>query len=49
MFPEEKPKATIVVNVASNCGLTNTHYTQLEQLYKQYHSQGLEIIGFPCN
>lgn len=21
----------------------------LEEIYKKYHDQGLEIIGFPCN
>ncbi|EAS02489.1 phospholipid hydroperoxide glutathione peroxidase (macronuclear) [Tetrahymena thermophila SB210] len=42
-------KAIIVVNVACQCGLTSDHYTQLVQLYKQYKSQGLEILGFPCN
>jgi len=42
-------KAIIVVNVASSCGYTDVHYNQLNELYKKYHSQGLEILGFPCN
>jgi len=39
---------TIVVNVASKCGLT-PQYEQLEQLQRTYGDRGLNIIGFPCN
>ena len=38
-----------MVNVASNCGLTKNNYKQLNQLYDKYESQGLRILGFPCN
>ena len=42
-------KLVIVVNVASNWGLTKTNYEQLENIYKNYSSKGLEILAFPCN
>ena len=42
-------KAIIIVNVASECGLTESNYTQLTEIYKTYKDQGLEILGFPCN
>jgi glutathione peroxidase len=41
-------KATLVVNVASKCGLT-PQYTQLEQLQKEYADRGFTVLGFPCN
>jgi glutathione peroxidase len=41
-------KAVLVVNVASQCGLT-PQYSKLQDLYGRYHAQGLEILGFPCN
>ena len=44
-----KAKAFIIVNVASACGLTNNNYRQLQKFHEQYHDQGLEIWGFPCN
>jgi glutathione peroxidase len=43
-----KGKALLVVNVASQCGLT-PQYTQLEELQKKYEQQGFTVVGFPCN
>jgi len=40
--------ATLVVNVASKCGLT-PQYTALEKLAKDYGSRGLTVVGVPCN
>ncbi|KAL8513556.1 hypothetical protein ACS0TY_012868 [Phlomoides rotata] len=44
-----KGKVLLVVNVASECGFTNSNYTQLAELYSQYKDKGLEILAFPCN
>ena len=41
-------KALLVVNVASQCGLT-PQYSKLQELYGKYAERGLEILGFPCN
>lgn len=41
-------KTLLIVNVASKCGFT-PQYTELEAIYKEYKSQGLEILAFPCN
>jgi glutathione peroxidase len=38
----------LIVNVASNCGLT-PQYEGLEALYRDDKDRGLEILGFPCN
>ncbi|XP_027359833.1 probable glutathione peroxidase 8 [Abrus precatorius] len=44
-----KGKVLLIVNVASKCGLTNSNYTELNQLYEKYKEEGLEILAFPCN
>lgn len=41
-------KVTLVVNVASKCGLT-PQYTQLEELQVAYADQGFSVLGVPCN
>jgi glutathione peroxidase len=45
---DHKGNALLVVNVASQCGLT-PQYTGLEQLHEQYGARGFEVLGFPCN
>lgn len=41
-------KVTLVVNVASKCGLT-PQYEQLEQIQKKYSDKGFSVLGVPCN
>lgn len=41
-------KATLVVNVASQCALT-PQYEELVDLYNKYSEKGLQILAFPCN
>ncbi|AHC27373.1 glutathione peroxidase [Mycolicibacterium neoaurum] len=40
--------ATLVVNVASKCGLT-PQYAALERLARDYAARGLTVVGVPCN
>lgn len=45
---EYKGKVILVVNTATGCGFT-PQYAPIEQLYRDYHEQGLEILDIPCN
>ncbi|GAA0628115.1 glutathione peroxidase [Sporichthya brevicatena] len=45
---EYKGSVVLVVNTASKCGFT-PQYAGLQELHEAYGSQGLVILGFPCN
>lgn len=45
---EFKGKKILIVNVASQCGLT-PQYKQLQELYEKYRQQNFTIIAFPAN
>ena len=38
----------LMVNVASKCGFTK-QYSGLQGLHEEFASQGLVVMGFPCN
>jgi glutathione peroxidase len=43
-----KGRALLIVNVASECGLT-PQYEGLEALHEAYAGKGLAVLGFPAN
>lgn len=43
-----KGKVLLIVNTATGCGFT-PQYKGLEELWKEYHDRGLEILDFPCD
>ena len=45
---DQKGNLTLMVNVASKCGLT-PQYTGLEELHEKYSDKGFAVLGFPCN
>ncbi|MFJ8697050.1 glutathione peroxidase [Streptomyces roseolilacinus] len=45
---EYRGRVVLVVNVASQCGLT-PQYAGLEKLQQQYGERGLTVLGVPCN
>ena len=55
MSGKEVPMSTykgdvcLVVNVASQWGLTKKNYTQMAKISDEYKNRGLKILAFPCN
>jgi glutathione peroxidase len=43
-----KGKALLIVNVASECGLT-PQYEGLQKLHAELAAKGFAVLGFPCN
>ena len=43
-----KGEVLLVVNVASQCGLT-PQYKALEAVHRKYKDKGFTVLGFPCN
>jgi glutathione peroxidase len=49
-FADFRGKVVILTNVASHCGYTESHYTQLVDLWGNFKDGDLvEILAFPCN
>uniref|UniRef100_A0A669DU21 Glutathione peroxidase n=2 Tax=Oreochromis TaxID=8139 RepID=A0A669DU21_ORENI len=40
---------SLVVNVASECGFTEEHYKQLQQLQRDFGPYHFNVLAFPCN
>lgn len=47
-FSQLKGKKVMIVNTASECGLT-PQYEELQKLYELFQDSDFEIIGFPAN
>ena len=41
-------KVLLIVNSAIKCGFT-PQYTELNEIYSEFHDEGFEILDFPCN
>ncbi|XP_064386478.1 uncharacterized protein LOC135335006 [Halichondria panicea] len=44
-----KGKVLLIVNVASECGYTDSNYKELVQLQSEYEGKGFTVLGFPSN
>jgi glutathione peroxidase len=48
VLAEQKGKVSLIVNVASRCGLT-PQYEGLVRLHQRYADRGFTVVGVPCN
>ncbi|KAM6962425.1 glutathione peroxidase 7 [Aplochiton taeniatus] len=44
-----RSSVSLVVNVASECGFTEEHYTDLQQLQRDFGPYHFNVLAFPCN
>ncbi|XP_039100458.1 probable glutathione peroxidase 8 isoform X2 [Hyaena hyaena] len=44
-----KAKVALVVNVASDCQLTDRNYLALQELHKEFGPFHFSVLAFPCN
>ncbi|KAM4875425.1 putative glutathione peroxidase 8 [Thomomys bottae] len=44
-----KGKVSLVVNVASNCQLTDRNYLALKELHREFGPYHFSVLAFPCN
>uniref|UniRef100_A0A3P8USS1 Glutathione peroxidase n=1 Tax=Cynoglossus semilaevis TaxID=244447 RepID=A0A3P8USS1_CYNSE len=42
-------QVSLVVNVASECGFTEEHYKDLQQLQRDFGPYHFNVLAFPCN
>lgn len=42
-------QVSLVVNVASECGYTDSHYKALQQLQRDLGPYHFNVLAFPCN
>lgn len=48
-FEQFRGQVTILTNVASYCGYTESHYTGLVELWSHLSEENANILAFPCN
>ena len=48
-FSELEGMITVITNVASHCGYTDSHYKGLKELHEHFENDFVEIMVFPCN
>ena len=48
VLDQQRGRATLIVNVASRCGLT-PQYEGLVELADRYGDRGVGVVGVPCN
>ena len=48
-FAQLRGKVTVLTNVASYCGYTESHYRSLVNLYAATAGHAVTILAFPCN
>jgi glutathione peroxidase len=48
-FDQFRGQVTILTNVASYCGYTESHYKGLVELWSQLKHESVHILAFPCN